>query len=82
MGVVTAKNPEDVLAAVRRLHLKGIDTLTLVGLIVAQRAVGDVSPAISPTEVKLRRLVGDAAAGLARGRAVSRRLDFARGRII
>lgn len=40
MGVVTVGNPEDLVSAVSRLQLKGMDVLALIGWITAQSAGG------------------------------------------
>jgi hypothetical protein len=82
MGVVTVGNPEDLVAAVRHLELKGMDALALIGWITAQSAGGGIRPASRTTEAKLRRLAREAGVGLSRVSTVARRLDFASGQEI
>lgn len=82
MGIVTVGDPEDLVAAVRRLGLKGMDALALVGWLVAQSTGGGIRPASRTTEAKLRRLARDAGVALASDVTLSRRLDFPSGREI
>lgn len=49
MGVVTVGIPEDLVMAVRRLQLKRMDALALLGWIVAQSAGGGIRPASRTT---------------------------------
>jgi hypothetical protein len=82
MGVVTVGSADDLVTAVRRLQLKGMDALALIGWITAQSAGGSIRPASRTTEAKLRRLAREAGVGLSRVPVLSRRLDFASGREI
>ncbi len=82
MGVVIVEQPDDLVAAVARLGLGGMEALKLIGWIVAQGAGGGIKPASRTTEAELRRLVRHAGIGLSPGfpgSTVARRLDFATG---
>jgi hypothetical protein len=56
IGVMSVGNPEEVVEAVRHLHLEGMDSLALIGWIVAQSAGGGIRPVFRTTWAKLRRL--------------------------
>jgi hypothetical protein len=83
MGVVIVEQPDDLVAAVARLGLRGMDALKFIGWTVAQGAGGGIKPASRTTEAELRRLARAAGIGLSPGfpgSAAARRLDFATGR--
>jgi hypothetical protein len=83
MGVVIVEQPDDLVAAVARLGLVGMEALKLIGWIVAQGAGGGIKPASRTTEAELRRLARAAGIGLSPGfpgSAAARRLDFVTGR--
>jgi hypothetical protein len=83
MGVVLVGQPDDLVAAVGKLGLGGMEALRLIGWVVVQGADGGIRPASRTTEAKLRQLARQLGIGLSPdfpGSAVARRLDFDSGR--
>jgi hypothetical protein len=85
MGVVLVGQPDDLVAAVGKLGLGGMEALRLIGWIMVQRAGGGIGPDSRTTVAKLRQQARDVGVGYSSGMAwsaVARRLDFATGREI
>jgi hypothetical protein len=81
MGVLVGQ-PDDLVAAVGKLGLGGMEALQLIGWIMVQRAGGKIGPGSRTTVAKLRGLARDVGVGYSpgmAGSAMARRLDFATG---